>query len=147
MAKNIVKEHETVRHLTEIVITPDHVNRTESEEFKEAKKQLKKDGHYKCWICGTTEDLQVHHFGCEWSLSNDCDFDKLKSLLMMLDPYGYSKEMVDKPITSPDDIRNQLVLCQKHHTHPENGIHEITFPVWISQKYCKDGEDPVPQDV
>ncbi|WP_407308121.1 hypothetical protein [Desulfosporosinus sp. SB140] len=44
-----------------------------------------------------------------------------------------------------------LVLCQHHHTGGSkdgtaNGIHEITFPVWVIQKLAKQGEDPVPQE-
>lgn len=143
-----VAEHTMTKHLTEIVITPEHAERTESEEFVKTKKTLKKDDHYHCWICNSEEHLQVHHFGCEWSLEADCDFDKLKDLLMLFDFYGYSHSMKDIPLTSVDDIRNMLVLCQRHHTHPENGIHEITFPVWISQKWAKDTtHEAVPQDV
>lgn len=54
-------------------------------------------------------------------------------------------------MTSAEDVRNMLVLCQEHHTGGSkdgaaNGIHEITFPAWIVQKLAKQREDPVPQD-
>lgn len=141
-----INEHKTIRHLTEEVITPEHVKRTESEEFRKNKERLKDDGHFKCYICGSTENLQVHHFGCEWSLENDCDFEKLKAFLEEWDPYGYGKLLKNKPITSVDDIRNLLVLCEYHHIHPIDGIHETTFPVWIIQKLAKQGTEPVPEE-
>lgn len=147
-----VTEHEEIRHLTEIVIDPAHAKRTESPLFRKSKAKLKADGHYQCWVCGSKKDLQVHHFGCEWSLVSWVDFDKLKALLQMFDVYGYSALYRQLPLTSVDDIRNMLVLCQTHHTGGmtdgvANGIHQITFPVWIMQKIAKDGEDPVPDDV
>lgn len=146
-----VEAHKTVRHFTETVITPEHIDRTESEEFRQSKERLKQDGHYHCWVCNSTEDLQVHHLGCEWSLQNVCSFEKLKEFLLEWDVYGYSRLLKNKPIESVDDIRNMLVLCREHHLSGDkdgasNGIHNITFPVWVMQKLAKQDENPVPQD-
>ncbi|WP_088225601.1 hypothetical protein [Desulfosporosinus sp. FKB] len=147
----MLEAHVIKRTLTEIVIDPSHAERKESAEFRRSKERLKADGHYKCWICGTTENLQVHHFGAEWSLENVTDFEKLKVFCEEWDPYGYGRLLRNLPITTVDDVRNMLVLCQEHHTGGSkdgaaNGIHEITFPVWLIQKLAKQGEDPVPQD-
>ncbi len=148
-----VEAHVQKRQLTEIIITPEHVDRTESAEFRQAKARLKTDGHFKCWVCDSTENLQVHHFGAEWSLENVTDFDKLKAFCEEWDPYGYGRLLRNQLMTTVDDVRNMLVLCQEHHTgvdHADNnsgtGIHSLTFPVWVIQKLAKDGEDPVPQD-
>lgn len=148
----IVQEHVMTRTLHEVVITPDHVKRSESEEFRESKKRLRDDGHYKCWVCGSTENLQVHHFGIEWSLANVADWDKVKAFVEEWDPYGYGRLLRNKPMTSPDDIRNMLVLCQEHHTGVDHtdggsgtGIHEMTFPIWVVQKLALEGAIPVPQ--
>jgi hypothetical protein len=151
MTKEIIEEHERKRHLTEILIYPDHKERTESAEFRRTKKRLKKDGHYRCYICGSTENLQVHHYACEWALENSVDFKKMKAFCEEWDPYGYGRLLKNVPITDVDDIRNALVLCQEHHTGGmtdgvANGIHNITFPAWIIQKLALDGEEPVPDD-
>jgi hypothetical protein len=146
MEEKIVKSHKEERTIKEVVIYPDHVKRKESEEFKKSKERLKEDGHFKCWVCGDTEHLEVHHFGCEWALEEDVDFDKLKELLEEFDPYGYGKLLKNKPLTSVDDIRNMLVLCEKHHRHPEEGIHETTFPIWIIQRLTKQGIEPIPEE-
>lgn len=62
----MIEAHVIKRTLTEVVIDPSHVERIESSEFRHAKERLKADGHFKCWVCGATENLQVHHFGAEW---------------------------------------------------------------------------------
>lgn len=111
----MTEAHETIRHLTEVVITPEHADRTESPEFRHSKDRIKKDGHFKCWVCGAMENLQVHHFGCEWSLQNVCDFEKLKAFCEEWDPYGYGKLLRNIPIITADDVRNMLVLRMQHH--------------------------------
>jgi len=147
-----VAQHAETRTLHEIVITPEHAERAESAEFRAAKERLRADGHYRCYVCGATEQLQVHHFAVEWSLEGAADFAKFKAFIEEWDPYGYGRLLRNQPIASVDDIRNMLVLCQSHHTGVDHadggsgtGIHEITFPAWIIQKLAKDGEDPVPQ--
>lgn len=147
----IVKEHIATRQLTETMVIPEHEERKESKEFARAKRQLKKDGHFKCWVCGSTEKLQVHHFLYEWCIHSTCDFEKLKEVCEQLDVYGYGKSMKNIPMTSVDDIRNMMVLCQPHHTGgmsdgSSNGIHNISFPAWVSQKIAIDGKDPIPDN-
>lgn len=152
-SKKIIKKRIATRNLVETVLVPEHEERTTSKEFVNSRKRLKEDGHYQCWICGTTEDLHVHHFLCEYSLSNMCNYDELKKACEKFDIYGYGKLLQNKPITSVDDIRNMMVLCQEHHTGgvtkdgSANGIHNLSFPVWVSQKICsKNNTDPVPDN-
>ena len=147
-----IKEHIITKTLHEVVVTPDHAQRSESEEFRRTKERLKADGHYWCWACGATDNLQVHHFGIEWSLANIADWDKVKAFCEEWDPYGYGRLLRNQPMSSPDDVRNMLVLCQEHHTGVDHadggsgtGIHELTFPIWLVQKLVKAGADPVPQ--
>lgn len=148
---NVVKEHVVTKTLTEIVMIPQHGLRKESREFRQTKKKLKQDGHQECWVCKKMEDLDVHHFCCEWSLQKNVDFDKLKETCEIFDIYGYAKQMIDIPMRSVDDIRNAMVLCREHHMDyadgSKNGIHDVSFPVWISQKVCKEGLDPMPDNL
>lgn len=139
-----MQEHKIERTITEVVYVPAHAKRIESKEFKVAKRRLKSDGHYKCFVGADCEgELEVHHFGCEYSLWNDCDPEKLKEYLELWDIYGYSKLLKHMPITSVDDIRNLMVLCRKHHIEKDTGIHMSTLPVWNIQKLCLAGKDPV----
>ena len=134
------------------MITPDHVNRTESAEFRASKERLKADGHYKCWVCGSTESLEAHHFGIEWSLAGLADWDLVKSFVEEWDPYGYGRLLRNQPVSSADDVRNMLVLCRNHHVSVDHaddgsgvGIHDLSFPVWIIQKLARTGANPIPQ--
>ena len=147
---------EHAEHLTLHVslIDPDHGARNEAPQsaFEAAKRRLKDDGHYQCYVPGcSATDLQVHHFLCEWSEANDADFVKVKALAERFDPYGYGKLYAHRPIESPDDIRNMMVLCQAHHTgvnHITNtgiGIHYTSAPAFFAQLCALDGANPVPQ--
>lgn len=152
MEEKITKIHFESKTIKDFVIDPDHHERTESSEFRDAKARLKQDGHYKCYICGGTENLQVHHRALEYMFTNVADMDKVKEFCEEWDVYGYGKLLKNKPLTSQDDVRNQMVLCQLHHTGVDHengnsgtGIHSLTFPSWIIQKLCKDGANPIPQ--
>jgi hypothetical protein len=150
--KKITEAHVENRVLHDFVIDPDHDSRTESEQFREAKDRLKHDGHHKCYICGTEDNIQVHHRAGEYMLSNVVDFDLLKEFCEEWDIYGYGRLLKAKPITSVDDVRNQMCLCQAHHTGVDHedggggtGIHSASFNTWIMQKLCLSGANPVPQ--
>ena len=147
MEKKIVKEHIQEDTIQEYSFYPEHEMRVESAEFKKSKERLKKDGNYQCWICGTTEKCESHHI-LEWAFSNDLSMDKATEILKTLDFYGYnnSDEFKDKPLDSLDSVRNQLILCDNHHRHKLCGLHHLSFPLWLSQKSCKDGLETVPQN-
>jgi hypothetical protein len=135
----IVQGHLDRHTLRESVSVPDHEERGYSAELERGRRLLKKEGKYKCWICGTEELLELHHLFCEFSLSNVCDFDKLWELSQVFDPYGYGKEFAELPVESSSDVRNMLVLCRLHHRQTYTGIHNISFSSWIMQKLAKDG--------
>lgn len=136
----------------DFAVDPDHADRTESPEFADAKRRLKEDGHYKCYICGGTENLQVHHRAVEYMFANLADWDKVKEFVEEWDIYGYGKLLKNKLLTSKDDVRNQMVLCQEHHTGVDHedggggtGAHGLTWSSWIIQKLARPGCNPVPQ--
>ena len=150
-----VAEHVERLSLTEIMITPEHEKRKESKLFKESKKRLKADGHYRCYICGCEDSkenkLQAHHYGAEWSMSSIVDYQKLKLFCEEWDLYGYGRLMKNILMDSPDDVRNFMILCANHHVeinktaNNPTSIHHMTFPYFIMQKLSLDGLDPIPQ--
>lgn len=150
--KKVVAAHVEHRVLHDFAIDPDHDSRTESAQFIASKERLKADGHHVCYICGTDQSIQVHHRAGEYMFNNVVDYDKLKEFCEEWDIYGYGRLLRKQPITSVDDIRNQLCLCQSHHTgvnHMDGnggtGVHSLSFNSWIMQKLCLDGANPVPQ--
>ena len=134
----MTKAHEQKDTIQEDVWYPAHVQRTESATFRANKHTLVKKLRLKCWVCGCSEHLEVHHLH-EWALWPDLDPEKVHDDLMVFDPYGFSHQMTGQPVESPDDIRNLLVLCEHHHRHPEQGIHRLTFPVWLPQRAANPG--------
>ena len=145
--------HEETRHILVRTVDPDHADRKESNEFRDAKKRLKEDGHFKCYICGTADNLQVHHRASEYMFANVVDYNLLKDFCEEWDIYGYGRLLKAQPFTTVDDVRNQMVLCQAHHTGVDHeagnsatGIHFLPFPEWIMQKLCLPNANPVPQN-
>jgi hypothetical protein len=142
-------EHVESRTIKETIITPAHGKRDLS-AFRKSVKMLKQDNLYRCFVCGSQAKLQVHHIA-EFSLANTVDYEKLKKFLLCFDVYGYSRKMIDVPLTSIDDVRNLMVLCQPHHNNVNKlgtgtGIHNMSFPGFVSQCVCNDNENPVPQE-
>lgn len=148
-----VSEHVLTRDLHDDVIDPTHAHhRTTSPAFRAAKRRIKADGHWACWVCGTVKALQLHHFLCEWEFKDLVDLARLKDVAEVLDPYGYGRLLRNQPMTDPEDVRNYMVLCQPHHTGVDHadggsgtGIHELTFNSWMIQKLAQPGLIPIPQ--
>lgn len=146
-----VAEHVESINLKVIEIVPGHPQRTATPEFNQSVAILKKDGHNECWLCGSTSNLQVHHFIGEDCQNNLVDMTKAECKALALDPYGYNRTGDGSPFATVDDYRNMMVLCQPHHTGVNpvagnpTGIHNTPFAEWILQGVCKDGDDPIPQ--
>lgn len=149
-ATNTTPQHEQIETFREEVEYPAHAQRTESAEFGRNKRQLVKQLDLPCWICGSRDKREVHHFIAEWALWDDVDPDKMLDLVHIFDIYGFAHKMGEQPIESPDDIRNLMVLCGSHtvdgveipgghHRGVDTGIHRLTFPIWVAQRVVKDG--------
>ncbi len=144
-----VKAHETKHTFTEIVEDPEHEQRSASAEFERNRKQLIITDRHGCFVCEllnlppSPHPLEAHHFLCEWSEWNDADGSKMQRVfdLGVFDFYGYSKKLQGCDVKSPDDIRNLVILCMKHHRASGIGIHDTTAPLWFSQSVAKDGID------
>ena len=134
----LVNAHAVSRTLHETVYTPSHPKRgASSTEFQESKKALEEISDT-CWICGRTAEqsgspLEGHHLSTELSLINSVDFAKVK------EAFPHAKD----PETWLDSTDNLVLLCAKCHRSPMYGVHMVTMPAWIVQKYQRDGWDLV----
>lgn len=147
-----VPEHVQTRTLHDDVIDPMHADRAESGAFRAARERIQADGHWQCWICGTTEQLELHHFLAEYEFKDIVDLDEMKVIAEALDVYGYGHLLRNRPITDPEDVRCYMTLCRPHHIGVDHadggsgtGIHELTFSTFIIQRLAKKGLNPVPQ--
>ena len=134
----MTESHDEKHTFTEFIDYPAHETRTESAEFRANKRRLVKQLDIGCWICGSKESREVHHIH-EWSLWNALDPEKVLNSLHAFDPYGYTHAGGEKPIESPDDLRNLVVICEVHHRGIGTGVHALTMPIWLPQRAVKKG--------
>jgi hypothetical protein len=65
--------------------------------------------------------IEVHHSVIELSAANGVDWEKVK---------------IDYPnIDHADDDDQMMDLCEKHHRGKYTGIHNMSYNIWILQKY------------
>jgi hypothetical protein len=108
---------------------PDHEPRTESSLFRKTKHQLVAVEDTPCWICGSKEKREVHHFHAEWADANGIDWVKMRELHPNFDwsTFKEASDFIDSPY-------NMMVLCEKHHRAQDHGIHHLPYPDWIMQR-------------
>jgi len=143
---NVQQIHEEKETLSVEVNIPGHAPRTELPIFERTRKLLIAAVEGKCWICGETEDPEAHHFPVERSLATAWDWVKFqedcKAGLWGERAKGFDWSTFDPkdPYTFVDDMMvNGLLLCKKHHTGKDEGIHEIPHPLWVWQRYAPEG--------
>ena len=119
------------------------------------------------------EPLEAHHVVIERCYTEGVDWDKVKADFSTFEPelieaLGKSKHMLAQWLyriasfdwanfnpKSEDDaykfvdsmLANGLMLCKKHHTGKDEGIHYLPFPVFIFQRYAKEGFKFSPTEV
>ncbi len=139
---SVEQQHEEKETLTVEVNIPGHDPRTETSLFERTRKALiERDGG--CWICGRTAlesgaPLEAHHFGIERSFAEaPIDWDKVKADFPRFDWQSFDPA---NPYVFVDDMVSQgLLLCAEHHRGKDAGIHAIPWPLFIMQRYLKDG--------
>ena len=127
-------EHELRETLTLECWYPDHPPRTESALFARTKHHLIHVLDTPCWICGSRESREVHHAYVEWAFSEAVDWEKVKA-----DHPGFDWSTFTAAEDFIDSAYQMRVLCAEHHRGKDRGVHMIPQPVWIIQKYVKDG--------
>lgn len=133
MVQKLTVAHDEIRHLIDVIHYDDHPARVESSLFRHNKQELHRqidigeipacfinNGHCE----GQTE---IHHWLVEYSAGNEVEWNIIQ---LMLKNYG-----IITNIANPDEKINLVPLCHKHHMGTGTGIHMITFPAWILQKF------------
>lgn len=136
--------HECVESLRCDVEYPEHVQRTCSPEFATNRHRLINQMGLACFnpSCGSRAELEAHHHVIEWSEWDSADPAKVLKVMHRFDPYGFAADAAkngDPLPTSPDDIRNLIVLCASCHRGAGLGIHLVPLPFWFANAVRKDG--------
>lgn len=124
-------EHELREHLDVDIYYPDHPPRTESALYRETHHLMIYVEKRPCWVCGTLEHRETHHFHIEWADANGVDWDRMRKLHPDFN-WSKFKEATD----FVDSAYNMMVLCADHHRHRDRGIHMLPYPIWIMQAVC-----------
>ena len=143
MAAASVAAHEVTRRLTESIWYPPHDPRTASREYEQVHYHLVVELDEPCWICGVRqsqlpkgEHNETHHWHVEWALANRIDPAKIIADFPELGA-------ADEPHLREwlDSEGNMLVLCSTCHRGGQRGIHMITYPAWVAQRWLIGGHD------
>lgn len=151
---SVTEPHELRDTLSVEVIEPGHEKRgAASALFRKTKAAIKHIGSVigwrprlppgRCYICNATEEelgepLEAHHFGIEWSFAEAAiNWDLVKADFPDFDWANFDPA---SPMTFVDDMQAQgVLLCKKHHTGKDEGVHNMPFSLWIMQRYLQDG--------
>ena len=121
-----------------VVAYPAHAPRESDKHyvaFHQARARLEKAGALKCWI-GNADcsggPIELHHDKVEFSLANDVDVGKFDE--------AYGLHLTDEAdfLAYVESEGNLLALCAYHH-RGGGGIHCLPGPLWIVQRYIKNG--------
>lgn len=144
----MTKAHTERETLSVEVNIPEHEDRKTTALFERTRKQLlERDG--RCFICNQTAEetghpLEAHHHPIERSLAEMIDWDRFKTDALA----GFWGERIrafdwdnftDWTQFVDDMTVNGLLLCKVHHIGKDEGMHAMPFPLWIAQKYAREG--------
>lgn len=145
-AKTAVGQIHLVSHVMhEDVFYPPHAPRAESAAYKAIHHQMIVVEDRPCFICGVrnstlgdpkqnpkgAKEMELHHLWVEWALTDAIDPNKL---VRWVGGTILPEEVAD---WVDHNRRNLLPLCDVDHRHREHGIHEVSFPIWIAQKFVR----------
>lgn len=141
------------RTLREVVAYPPHGPRATDPHYKifeYAKHHLVHVLGVGCWIGGATltqikaglpdghrcsgaTQLEAHHAVAEFAGLNEVDWQKV------------AKDFPQAGIQSDEDFLRfaeseggLTIICDKHHRFAGTGIHSVTYPAWLLDRYARD---------
>lgn len=147
---SVNKIHEEKETLSIEVNIPGHDERETTSLFRRTRKKLIERDDGRCWICGATADevgpLEAHHHPVERSLANMVDwhlFRKYAELGLFGEhakAFDWSKFDPADPYSFVDNmLANGILLCKNHHVGKDEGIHTMPYPLFVAQKFAKEG--------
>ena len=130
---------------------PAHADRVTTPLFRETREKLLARDGARCWICGQTAEeighpLEAHHWIVERCLAEMVDWVLFMRQAVAGD-YGPHAQAFDwknfdpaDPYSFVDDmLANGRMLCKPHHVGRDEGIHALPYPLWIAQRFAREG--------
>jgi hypothetical protein len=145
---SVTEVHEEKNTFQVDVNIPGHEPRTTTPLFEHTRKALIEREGGRCYVCQCTAEevghpLEAHHCPIERSFTGMIDWGPGSQIRRDFPGFDWAKFDAQAP-TDPylfvDDMTiNGLLLCKAHHIGKDEGIHALPYPVWLAQKYGKDG--------
>lgn len=142
---DVTKVHEQIETLKVDVFIPGHAPRVTTALFSKSRKHLIEREGGRCHVCNCTAEetghpLEAHHFPIERSLAEMIDWAEGSRIRKDFPFFGWGSFDEADPYKFVDDMNvNGLLLCKQHHTGLDEGIHALPHPIWVAQKYGKEG--------
>ena len=133
-ATTVTPAHVQIDHEAVAFYYPEHLPREEDPHyhlFNQARKRVLAAGTG-CWICGTKENLELHHSEVEFAAATGVDIERFAELFP-----EYHITCEEEFLAYVESEGNLLVLCAKCHRGPFNGIHHVVYPNWKLQRFWR----------
>jgi hypothetical protein len=142
---SVTEDHVLKETLKVDYIVPGHDPRVTTPLFTKSRKLLINRDGGRCWVCGgTAEDtghpLEAHHYPVERSFAEMIDWSEGSQIRKDFPGFGWGSFDEADPYSFVDDMTiNGRLLCKPHHTGADEGIHDVPHPIWVAQRYGKEG--------
>lgn len=145
----ITAAHTEKETLSVSVNIPQHAERKTTALFERTRKMLIDREGARCFICNATAEeaghpLEAHHHPIERSLAEMIDWDAFKAAAVaghlgsQIQAFDWAN-FADWTQFVDDMTVNGLLLCKAHHIGKDEGIHALPYPIWIAQRYAREG--------
>lgn len=140
----VTETHEEKETLAVDVFLPGHDPRTNTPLFVHTRKLLIEKVGGRCFVCQRTADecgpLEAHHHPIERSFAEMIDWSEGSLIRRDFPDFDWTNFDPTDPYSFVDNmLHNGLLLCKAHHIGRDEGIHAMPFPIWLAQRYGKDG--------
>lgn len=142
---SVEQVHEERETLTVDVNIPGHDPRKATPLFIKTRKHLIEREGGRCWVCGCTAEesghpIEAHHYPIERSFAEMVDWSEGSQIRKDFPNFGWGSFDPSDPYTFVDDMNvNGRLLCKAHHIGRDEGVHALPEPVWLAQRYGKEG--------
>lgn len=141
----VTEVHEEKETLAVDVNLPGHEARTTTALFTRTRKQLIEREAGRCFVCQRTAEevghpLEAHHHPVERSFAEMVDWSEGSLIRRDFPNFDWANFDPADPYKFVDDMTvNGLLICKDHHIGKDEGIHAMPFPIWLAQRYGREG--------
>ena len=142
----VTEVHEEKNTLSVDVFIPGHEARGAGTPlFERTRKHLLERDGGRCWVCNCTAEesgrpIEAHHYPIDRSFAEMIDWSPGSQIRKDFPGFGWGSFDESNPYTFVDDMNvNGRLLCKAHHIGKDEGVHTLPEPVWLAQRYGREG--------